>query len=119
MTDPAPEPFGAYVKCLRETHGLTQEVLAERCGLSADTIRRLEHGSFSPSLCTIRKLAKGFHLSVMQLFQGFEIGGQDDETDDLVALVRGRGRQTIALILELVRMFLRALDGRDEDGDAH
>jgi transcriptional regulator with XRE-family HTH domain len=117
MTDPAPKPFGAYVKRLRETHGLTQEELADRCGLSADTIRRLEHGAFSPSLHTIRKAAKGFDLSVVQLFEGFEVDGHDEETGDLVALVRGRGPRTIAVIIDLVRMFLRALDG-PRDGNA-
>jgi transcriptional regulator with XRE-family HTH domain len=115
MTDPAPEPFGAYVKHLREAHGLTQDVLARRCGLSADTIRRLEHGSFSPSLRTIRKLAKGFELSVMQLFAGFEVDGHDEETGDLVALVRGREPQTIAGLVDLIRVFLRALDRQARD----
>ena len=60
MADPAPQPFGGYVRRLREARGLTQEGLAERCDLSADTVRRLEHGAFSPSLRTLRKLAKGF-----------------------------------------------------------
>jgi transcriptional regulator with XRE-family HTH domain len=70
MADPAPKPFGAYVKRLRQTHRLTQEVLADQCGLSADTIRRLEHGAFSPSLDTIRKVARGFNLSVAHLVRG-------------------------------------------------
>jgi transcriptional regulator with XRE-family HTH domain len=112
MPDPAPKPFGAYVKRLRETHGLTQEAFAGRCGLSADTIRRLEHGAFSPSLHSIRKIAMGFSLSVAQLFAGFEVDGHDEETGDLVALVRGRGPRTIARIVDLVRLFLRALDDR-------
>jgi transcriptional regulator with XRE-family HTH domain len=119
MADPAPAPFGAYVRHLREVHELKQEELAKRCTLSADTIRRLERGAFSPSLLTLRKLAKGFGLSVAQLFQGFEVeidGDHGDETSDLAALVRGRGPKTMALILELVRVFLRALDGTgDED----
>jgi transcriptional regulator with XRE-family HTH domain len=116
MTDPAPGPFGAYVKRLREAHGLTQEALAVRCGLSADTIRRLEHGAFSPSLHTIRKVAQGFDLSVAQLFEGFEVevDRQDEEAGVLVALVRGRGSRTIALVVELVRVFLRGLDERRE-----
>jgi transcriptional regulator with XRE-family HTH domain len=119
MADPAPAPFSAYVRHLREVHELKQEELAKRCTLSADTIRRLERGAFSPSLLTLRKLAKGFGLSVAQLFQGFEVeidGDHGDETSDLAALVRGRGPKTMALILELVRVFLRALDGTgDED----
>lgn len=97
--------------------GSRRKVLAERTGLSADTIRRLEHGAFSPSLITLRKLAHGFGLSVTQLFQGFEIDdeGDGDETSKLVALVRGRGPQTISQIRELTRVFLRALDEHRDD----
>lgn len=120
MVDPAPEPFGAYVRLMREVRGLSQEELAEQCTLSADTIRRLEHGSFSPSLLTLRKLANGFGLSVAQLFHGFEVDGDTDgdETRELTALVRGRGSETIALILEIVRVFLRALYQRNH-GQSH
>jgi transcriptional regulator with XRE-family HTH domain len=76
MADPTPKPFGAYVRHLRDARGLTQERLAERCDLATDTIRRLEHGTFSPSLRTLRKLAKGFERSVAQLFHGFEHDGE-------------------------------------------
>ncbi|PRQ02746.1 helix-turn-helix protein [Enhygromyxa salina] len=47
------------LKGLRRARGLTQEDLAERSGLSADTIRRMEQGSFSPSMDTIGKLCHG------------------------------------------------------------
>jgi transcriptional regulator with XRE-family HTH domain len=118
--DPEQRLFGRHVKRLREVRALTQEVLAERSGLSADTIRRFEHGQFSPSHRTLRKLCKGLELSVSQLFQGFELDRDDDsdETSELAALVRGRGRQTVSQILELARVFLRALD-EQRDGEAH
>jgi transcriptional regulator with XRE-family HTH domain len=112
MTDPAPKPFGAYVRRLRRAHKLSQEDLAGRCELSPDTVRRLEHGALAPSLPTLRKVAKGFGLSVAQLFDGFEVDGHDEEARDLVALVRGRGPQTIARVVDVVRVFLRALDER-------
>jgi transcriptional regulator with XRE-family HTH domain len=79
--------FGWYVKRLRHARGLTQEQLAERCGLSSDTIRRLEHGSFSPSLDTLIKLCEGLSLSLSTLFSAFELGERDDarEITDLLA----------------------------------
>ena len=118
MIDPATKPFGDYIRRLREVRGLTQEVLAERCGLASDTIRRLEHGEFSPSLRTLRKTAAGLDLSVSQLFQGFDLDDDRDEARELTALVRGRGPQTIARIVDLTRAFLRALD-EQRDSDAH
>jgi transcriptional regulator with XRE-family HTH domain len=59
---------------LRIQRGLTQERLAERCDLSADGIRRLEAGTFSPSLQTLVKLVRGLDLSLTTLFSGLERG---------------------------------------------
>jgi transcriptional regulator with XRE-family HTH domain len=46
MTATARQRFGEHVRLLREARGLTQDALAQRSGLSADTIRRIEHDSF-------------------------------------------------------------------------
>jgi transcriptional regulator with XRE-family HTH domain len=113
MADPAPQPFGAYIRLMREVRGLSQEELAKQCTLASDTIRRLEHGTFSPSLLTFRKVAKGFGVSVTQLFQGFDGQDDSDEIHELAALVRGRGRPIIASIVAITRSFLRALDEHD------
>lgn len=72
MTTPAPGTFGAHVRDLRRAHGLTQEELADRSELHADTIKGMERNTFQPSLRTLRKLAKGLRLSLSQLFHGFE-----------------------------------------------
>jgi transcriptional regulator with XRE-family HTH domain len=64
--------LGAYVRRLRKSAKLTQEQLAEFSTLSADSIRRLEAGSFSPTLETMFKLAHGFGLSPGQLLSAFE-----------------------------------------------
>jgi transcriptional regulator with XRE-family HTH domain len=70
--DPTVAPFGAHLRRLRDDQGLTQEQLAERAGLSTDTIRKLERGSFSPSFTTLRGLARGLQLSLAGLFVGFD-----------------------------------------------
>ncbi len=112
--DPEALEFGRHLKRLREVRELTQEELALASGLSSDSIRRLERGEFSPSLRTLRKVARGLNLSVNQLFQGLDLAAEDDDaTRDLAMLVRGRGPQTIARIMDLARLFLQALDEHD------
>jgi transcriptional regulator with XRE-family HTH domain len=69
---PTSDPFGSHVRQLRRSRGMTQEVLAEICGLASDTIRRLEHGAFSPSLDTLTKLCGGLNISRATLFVSFE-----------------------------------------------
>lgn len=110
--------FGRHVRSLRRGRGMTQEVLAERCGLSADTIRRLERGSFSPSLDTLRKLCKGLDLLLGTLFDSFEVGERDFERE-IIDLLRSRPRAQRALGYRMLRAFLQLVDKIDagnEDG---
>lgn len=102
--------FGKHVRSLRRARGMTQEVLAERSGLSADTIRRLEHGSFSPSLETLRKLCDGLGMRLGSLFESYDLGARD-ETQELVDLVACRTTAEIELAIRMVRTLLDGLDG--------
>jgi len=88
---------------------MTQEVLAERSRLSADTIRRLEHGSFSPSLDTLKKLCTGLSLPLSRLFESFELGKRSEsrELDDLLAT---RTPRELALATTVLRALFAELD---------
>ncbi len=96
------EEFGAHVRQLRLGQSLTQEQLAERCGLSADTIRRVENGSLSPSLMTLSKMAGGLTMSLSSIFAGLE--GQDGEhTRQLVDLISSRSERQQRTALRVIR----------------
>lgn len=64
--------LGAHVRRLRKSVSLTQEELAKRTGLSADTIRRLEASSFSPTLATLFRIAAAFGQTPAQLLAEME-----------------------------------------------
>ncbi len=102
--------FGRHVRSLRQARGMTQEVLAERCDLSADTIGRLEHGSFSPSLETLRKLCVGLDLMLSTLFETFEIGVRD-ESRELLDLIATRSPRELILATRVLRALFDELDG--------
>lgn len=60
----APQPFGRLLRRLRVGAGLTQEVLAERAGLSARTISDLERGeSQTPHPSTVDLLSDALALA--------------------------------------------------------
>jgi transcriptional regulator with XRE-family HTH domain len=88
---------------------MTQEVLAERSGLSADTIRRLEHGSFSPSLETLRKLCVGLDLMLSTLFAAFELGARN-ESRELADLLATRTPRELILATTVLRALFDELD---------
>lgn len=68
-------------------YGQTREGLAERSGLSVDTIRRIEAGESSPSLDTLEKLCQGLGMSLQTLFCVLESGERNlvAEVCDLIA----------------------------------
>lgn len=101
--------FGRHVRSLRRARGMTQEVLAERSGLSADTIRRLEHGSFSPSLDTLRKLCVGLNLMLSTLFESYELGARN-EARELIDLLTTRTPRELVLATRVLRSLFDELD---------
>lgn len=114
--DGVPHRFGRHVRSLRRARGLTQDQLAERSGLSADTIRRLEYGSFSPSLETLRKLCLGFNLALSTLFESYEFG-EGDEARELADLIASRPPRDRALARGLVKALFDELDALEDDDD--
>lgn len=43
----------------RKEEGLTQKDLAERCGMKASNLSRIENGNGNPSLATLSRVAAG------------------------------------------------------------
>jgi transcriptional regulator with XRE-family HTH domain len=84
---------------------MTQEDLAESSGLSADTIRRVEQGSFSPSLDTITKLCEGMSISRGTLFTGYELGERDvsRELSDAISLLSDSERHIILKMIQALK----------------
>lgn len=52
---------------LRREAGLTQEQLAERCGLSQQYLSKLEQGKRNPTVVTLYEIAQGLGVSHAEL----------------------------------------------------
>jgi len=77
----AVQRFGAHVRRLRERRSITQDDLAERCGLSQKYISQLERGAKTPSFETILVLAhSGFGLRVGRMFDGLDPDVAEEST---------------------------------------
>lgn len=63
------ETIGNRVKALRLKNGITQEELADACGVSRQTIINLEQGKLGfIKSTTLTKLASALHVSVSYFF---------------------------------------------------
>lgn len=66
------ENFGARIRYLRLKAGLSQEVLADLCGLDRTYIGGIERGERNPSLINIGKIAAALRVPVLVLFDESE-----------------------------------------------
>lgn len=62
------ESIANKVNELRTRMGITQEELAEKVGVSRQTIIAIEKGNYTPSILLALKLAEHFKTSVEKIF---------------------------------------------------
>lgn len=60
--------FGANVRRVRESLGLTQAEAAERCSLGTKHLQRIEAADMNLTLTTIARICEGFALDVREFF---------------------------------------------------
>lgn len=60
--------IGKVVKIYRKKNDMTQEILAERFGLSAKYIQFIENGQRNPSIKVVYKIAQIFRTDVCTMF---------------------------------------------------
>jgi transcriptional regulator with XRE-family HTH domain len=99
--------LGARVKAMRERRGLTQEQLAELSKLASDTVRRMEWGTFSPSLRSLNKIAAGLAVPVHAL-----LADTCDEADDLAECIRALPEREFRIAIAMVRVLGRLAVGQ-------
>jgi len=68
--------LATHLRNLREEHGMTLAVLAERSGLSRATLSRIENADVSPTAETLGQLAAVYALPISQLLSPLEKGFQ-------------------------------------------
>lgn len=61
------QALGLRIKQLRAQHQLTQEELADRCGLFRTYMSRIESGLANPTLTVLHDLAAGFGIDIAAL----------------------------------------------------
>ncbi|MCL1789789.1 MAG: helix-turn-helix domain-containing protein [Peptococcaceae bacterium] len=64
---------------LRKKHKLSQFKLAEKLGLSQQTISKYERGKIEPDIGTLKSLANIFNVSVGYLVESTNLPNKDDE----------------------------------------
>ena len=134
MSDPstkAPDPMdialGAAVRIRRRTIGMSQEALAERCGVSFQQIQKYENGANRISFSRLVQIARALRCRVVDLMDVLDT--PDRETaGDLDLLTRMRTPGALELLAAYERLapetrsslvnFLRTLVARSAETSA-
>jgi transcriptional regulator with XRE-family HTH domain len=114
---------GSKVRIVRKAKGLTQEELAEKCGLQYTYIGGIERGVRNVSLQTIEKLAEGLGAAPFELLQFKEVDPQDIFNDkralveSLRNLLLDRSEEEIRTIHNIAIEILKLRDIKVEISD--
>ncbi|MEX1366000.1 MAG: helix-turn-helix transcriptional regulator [Nannocystaceae bacterium] len=95
----------------REARGLSRRRLAERAGLSIETIKELEQGQgFHPRLETMVRLASGLGVALVELVRCVDPGLTEDDrarAGSVNVWLAGLDEPSRALVLALVQVLAR------------
>ena len=78
--------LGAAIRLRRRTLGISQEILAEKCGVSFQQIQKYENGSNRISFSRLVQIATALHCRVNDLID--VLAGADDGPQDLALRIR-------------------------------
>lgn len=71
--------IGARIKVIRNSIGLTQEKLAEKCELNSKYLSRIERGLENPTLKTLINISEKLDVNLDDIFSQLEIEDPDPE----------------------------------------
>ena len=108
--------FGDILKDLREQKNVTQEMLAERCRVSRQTVRRWEQGVRMPELAMYEELCAALDVSPTYFFEAARreppLAAAEDaelpcpQEEEYVPLRKQKGKIVKCIALALVGAFL-------------
>ncbi len=89
--------LGAAVRIRRRTIGMSQEALAEQCGVSFQQIQKYENGANRISFSRLVQIARALKCRVTDLMDVFD-GNESDTAHDLDMLTRLRTPGALELL---------------------
>ncbi|WP_313559101.1 helix-turn-helix domain-containing protein [Ruminiclostridium cellobioparum] len=106
------EKLGRRIREYRTKINLTQEYVAEAVGISAVFMSQLENGNRKPSLETVFNISNILNVPMDYLMKDSVIETDSSKMDELIALLKGRPEEEIAIVADTAREILRHVKGK-------
>lgn len=81
---------GERIRAIRHARGLTQEALAERCGISFSFLGHIERGTRKMSLETLATLSEALNCSLDELLLGISPAPRTEQLSSQLSSLRFR-----------------------------
>jgi transcriptional regulator with XRE-family HTH domain len=101
--DPMDVALGAAVRIRRRTIGISQEALADQCGVSFQQIQKYENGANRISFSRLVQIARALQCRVIDLMDVLD-GPDQETTGDLDLLTRMRTPGALELLAAYEQM---------------
>lgn len=95
--------LGSRIRKLRQSKGLTQQELAEKCELSLPFINLIENNKRNVSLETLVKVMAALDISLSEFFKPYSV--EDKDLSYLLELIQGSSNKE-----EYIKMFTKILE---------
>lgn len=102
--DPMDIALGAAVRIRRRTIGMSQEALADQCGVSFQQIQKYENGANRISFSRLVQISRALRCRVTDLMDVFDGADDHDATEDLNLLTRMRAPGALDLLAAYERL---------------
>lgn len=109
---------GEQIRMIRKAKGLTQENVAERCGIRVTRISDIERGQTNASLKTLEKIINALNISPGELFNFQKLNLAEGIEDKRLmveihkSLLMERGIEDVKYVINSANTFLNAVDAK-------
>ena len=86
------------IKQLRLEKGMSQEKFAERCAISVEGYRNIEHNRYTPKAVTINKICDAFNLSPIELLLMSSNTAKVSEIDKLILKIKYLNSKQLSMV---------------------
>lgn len=98
------EKLADHIRNRRKLFGISQEMLAEKTGLSLSLIRRIERKAGNPTLSNLEKIARVLETNIVDLFNNNnDLDAEEEKKNIILIELRQLSVEQLMLILKFIQ----------------
>ncbi len=100
--------FGKRLRSLRRAKDMTQEQVAERAGLSLQSVGEIERGRGNPTLVNVERLSDALDVELTELFDLGDVKmTREQAVQEILARLEGATEEQVRALLTMVRVLIQ------------